>query len=238
MKQKKVTRREVLGALGVAGAALSLGCGGETPTSPTATTTTDVTTVGGTSNAACVVTPSETIGPYPSLTDMFRSDVREDRTGTPLALTITVNNTNSACGPLSGATVDIWQCDAEGRYSQYAQGGFDGRASTFLRGMQTTDSNGRVTFMTVYPGWYQGRATHIHVEVSVNGRSVKVTQIGFPESVNAEVYRSGVYASRGLNPTSNSGDMVFADSISEETAAIGGSPAGGYSATFTVNVAA
>ena len=237
MKQKKVTRREVLGTLGVAGAALSLGCGSETPTSPTATTTTGVTT-GGTTSAACVVTPSETIGPYPSLTDMIRSDIREDRAGTPLTLTITVTNTNNACSPLSGATVDIWQCDAEGRYSQYSQGGFDGRASTFLRGMQTTDANGRVTFTTVYPGWYQGRATHIHVEVLVNGRSVKVTQIGFPESVNADVYRSGVYAARGLNPTSNAGDMVFADSISQETAGVSGSPAGGYAATFTVNVAA
>ena len=50
-----------------------------------------------------------------------------------------------------------------------------------LRGIQTTDGNGRVTFTTVYPGWYQGRATHIHVEVTLNGASVKVTQIAFPE---------------------------------------------------------
>jgi len=238
MKQKKVTRREVLGALGVAGAALSLGCGGETPTSPSATTTTDVTTTGGTTSATCAVTPSETLGPYPSLTDMIRSDIREDRTGTLLTLTMTVTNTNNACGPLSGATVDIWQCDAEGHYSQYSQGGFDGRASTFLRGMQTTDSNGRVTFTTVYPGWYQGRATHIHVEVLVNGRSVKVTQIGFPESVNAAVYGSGVYAARGLNSTTNTSDGIFADSIDQETATVTGSPSSGYTATFTVNVAA
>jgi protocatechuate 3,4-dioxygenase beta subunit len=236
MKQKKLSRREALTVIGAAGAALSLGCGGETPTSPSAVTTTPTTT-GGTTAAACAVTPSETIGPYPSLTDMIRSDIREDRSGTPLALTLTVNNTNNACGPLAGATVDIWQCDAEGRYSQYSQGGFDGRASTFLRGMQTTDANGRVTFTTVYPGWYQGRATHIHVEVLVNGRSVKVTQIGFPESVNAEAYRSGVYAARGQNPTSNTGDMVFADSIAQETATISGSAAGGYTATFTINVA-
>jgi protocatechuate 3,4-dioxygenase beta subunit len=236
MKQKKLSRREALTVIGAAGAAISLGCGGDTPTSPSAVTTT--TTTGGTSAAACAVTPSETIGPYPSLADMIRSDIREDRTGTPLSLVLTVNNTNNACGPLAGATVDIWQCDAEGRYSQYSQGGFDGRASTFLRGMQTTDANGRVTFATVYPGWYQGRATHIHVEVLVNGRSVKVTQIGFPETVNADVYRSGVYAARGLNPTSNSGDMVFADSISQETATISGSAASGYTAAFTINVAA
>jgi hypothetical protein len=104
--------------------------------------------------------------------------------------------------------------------------------------VQTTDANGRVTFTTVYPGWYQGRATHIHVEVLVNGRSLKVTQIGFPESVNAEVYRSGVYAARGLNPISNGGDMVFADSIGQETASINGSASGGYAASFTINVAA
>jgi protocatechuate 3,4-dioxygenase beta subunit len=234
---KKLSRREALTVIGAAGAAISLGCGGDTPTSPSAVTTTPTTT-SGTTAAACAVTPSETIGPYPSLTDMLRSDIREDRTGTPLTLALTINNTNAACGPLSGATVDIWQCDAEGRYSQYSQGGFDGRASTFLRGMQTTDGNGRVTFTTVYPGWYPGRATHIHVEVLVNGRSVKVTQIGFPETVNAEVYRSGVYAARGQNPTSNTGDMVFADSISQETATVSGSPAGGYAATFTINVAA
>jgi protocatechuate 3,4-dioxygenase beta subunit len=238
MIQKRLTRREALGALGMAGAALSIACGNDTPTSPSDTTTTTTTTTGGTTSGACSVTPSETIGPYPSLTDMIRSDVREDRTGTPLTLVITVNNASNGCSPLAGATVDIWQCDAEGRYSQYAQGGFDGRASTFLRGMQTTDGSGRVTFMTVYPGWYQGRATHIHAEVTMNGRSIKVTQIGFPESVNAEVYRSGVYAVRGLNPTPNSGDMVFADSIASETAATSGSPAGGYTATFTINVAA
>lgn len=235
MKQKKLSRREALTVIGAAGAAISLGCGEGTLTSPSAVTT---ETTGGTAAAACAVTPSETIGPYPSLTDMIRSDIREDRTGTPLTLTLTVANANNACGPLAGATVDIWQCDAEGRYSQYSQGGFDGRASTFLRGMQTTDANGRVTFTTIYPGWYQGRATHIHVEVLVNGRSVKVTQIGFPESVNAEVYRSGTYSARGLNPTSNTGDMVFADSIAQETATIGGSPSTGYSATFTINVAA
>ena len=58
-----------------------------------------------------------------------------------------------------------------------------------------------MTFITIYPGWYQGRATHIHVEVTINGRSVKVTQIAFPEDVTAQVYRTGVYASSGQNPT-------------------------------------
>jgi protocatechuate 3,4-dioxygenase beta subunit len=95
-----------------------------------------------------------------------------------------------------------------------------------------------VSFLTVYPGWYQGRATHIHVEVSVNGRSVKVTQIGFPENVTDAVYASGVYASKGQNPTSNSGDMVFADSIASELASVAGDTSNGYVATFQLGIPA
>lgn len=184
----------------------------------------------------CAASPAETIGPYPSLTDLVRSDIREGRPGTPVTLTITVVNASSGCRPVGGAVVDVWQTDAEGRYSQYAQLGYDGRGDTFLRGLQTTDASGRVTLTTVYPGWYAGRATHVHVEVTVSGRSAKVTQIAFPESVNAEVYRSGVYASRGPNPTSNARDGIFADSLAAELATVTGSPTSGYTASFTVGI--
>lgn len=80
-------------------------------------------------------------------------------------------------------------------------------------------------------------ATHIHVEVVRSGASVKVTQIAFPESINASVYGSGVYTSRGQNPTSNTPDMVFADSLNAELAAVSGDPASGMSATFQVGIA-
>src|SRR4030095_331608 len=112
------------------------------------------------------------------------------------------------------------------------------RAQTYLRGIQTTNASGQVTFTTIYPGWYQGRATHIHVEVTRNGSSLKVTQIAFPETVNAQVYGAGVYASRGTNPTSNARDMVFADGVDSELATVSGSPSTGYAATFTVGLAA
>lgn len=237
-----MTRREALGTLGVTSAVLTWACGGDTPTSPssatTTATTTTTTTSGGTTSAACVVSPTETAGPYPSLSDFIRSDVREGKSGTTLTLTLTIVNTNSSCAPLSGAQVEIWQCDADGHYSQYVQGSYNGSSQTFLRGIQTTDSAGQVRFTTVYPGWYQGRATHIHIEVTVNGRSVKVTQIAFPESVNATVYATGVYASRGVNPTANASDGIFSDSLSSELATItGGDPNGGYTATYTVGVA-
>src|SRR6185503_1540267 len=146
-------------------------------------------------NTACAVTPTETIGPYPSLTDLFRSDVREGKQGAQLNLTIKVVNVAGGCSPVAGANVEIWHVDAAGNYSQYGTQA----AQTFLRGIQTTDAAGLVTFTTIYPGWYQGRATHIHAEVAIGGRSVKATQIAFPESINAAVHTSGAYASRGTN---------------------------------------
>ena len=233
---KKVSRRDALGLLGLGGAALSLGCGSDSSTTPTATTGT-APTGGSTTSGACAVTPTETLGPYPSLTNFVRSDIREGKSGLPLALTITIVNTGNSCGPVANAAVDIWQCDAQGQYSEYSQPGYNGSGQTFLRGIQTTDASGRVTFTTVFPGWYQGRATHIHVEVKVNNSVVKVTQIAFEESVIAAVYATGVYAAKGRNPTSNASDMVFADSLASETATItGGDATSGYSAAFTVSI--
>jgi protocatechuate 3,4-dioxygenase beta subunit len=167
------------------------------------------------------------------LTDLFRSDIREGKSGTPLALTIRVVNTNSACAPVSNANVEIWHVDAAGNYSQYGTQ----QTQTFLRGIQTTNDRGEVTFTTIYPGWYQGRATHIHVEVTLSGRSVKVTQIAFPETINNAVYATGAYASRGANPISNGSDGIFADSLSSELTTPTGDATSGYVASFQVGVA-
>ena len=231
MQSRKINRRELIGAMGAAaGAAVAFGCG-SSPTSPTETTTTTTTTTTGT-NSACAVTPTETVGPYPSLTDLFRSDIREGKSGIQLTLTVKVVNVNSGCAAVSGANVEIWHVDAAGNYSQYGSQ----TTQTYLRGIQTSNSNGEVTFTTIYPGWYQGRATHIHLEVTINGRSVKVTQIAFPESINNAVHASGAYASRGSNPMSNASDGIFADSLSSELITPTGDTSGGYSATFQVGV--
>jgi protocatechuate 3,4-dioxygenase beta subunit len=214
--------------MGAAGAAMALGCGGS-PASPSSTS-------GGStpSNAACAVTPSETVGPYPSLTDLFRGDIREGKSGTVLTLTIRVVDVSAACAAVPGANVEVWHVDAAGQYSQYGSQA----ERTFLRGIQTTNSTGEVTFTTIYPGWYQGRATHIHVEVTVGGVSKKVTQIAFPESVNDAVHKSGVYASRGTNPIANLADGIFADSLASEIVTPVGDAPGGYAATFQVAIGA
>lgn len=190
---KRLSRREALGMLGVAGAMLSAACGRGSPTSPTATTTTPTTTTTPpVSTATCTVTPSETAGPFPSITLPVRSDVREDRTGLLLTLAISVVNTNAGCAPVTNASVEIWHCDAAGNYSE------DGNltSSTWLRGIQPVDGSGVARFTTIYPGWYAGRAAHIHIEVFRNNQSVKTSQIAFPE-INSLVYASGVYASKG-----------------------------------------
>jgi protocatechuate 3,4-dioxygenase beta subunit len=230
---RQLSRRAAFAAIGAAAAAVAAAAAaaacGDSPTSPSSTSTGGTTT---STNATCAVTPTETIGPYPSRTDMFRSDIRENRGGTPLTLTVKVVNVNSSCAAVVGADVEIWHVDAAGDYSQYGSQ----TAATFLRGIQTTNATGEVTFTTIYPGWYQGRATHIHAEVTMGGRSIKVTQIAFPESVNNAVHATGVYASRGSNPMSNQSDGIFADSLASELVTPTGSPSGGYSATFQIGV--
>jgi protocatechuate 3,4-dioxygenase beta subunit len=138
----ETTRRQILQALGVTIASTPL-----------------VPFVPGSESAAeaqtCVLAATETIGPYPNHSTFLRQDIREGRPGLPLQVVLTVVNTSANCAPLSGASVDIWQCDATGYYSEYSQPGYNGTGQTYLRGTQVTDANGQVTFTTIYPGWYQ-----------------------------------------------------------------------------------
>jgi protocatechuate 3,4-dioxygenase beta subunit len=125
------------------------------------------------------------------------------------------NTTN--CTPVVGATVEIWQCDAVGHYSEYAQQGYDGTGLTFLRGAQVTDANGKVTFVTIYPGWYQGRATHIHMKVTVGSTVVKISQMAFPEAISQQVYANvAAYTAHGQNSITNATDNVFSDGTGTE----------------------
>jgi protocatechuate 3,4-dioxygenase beta subunit len=245
---RALSRRRLLETLGLAGSALLSGCSSSPVSASSTTTSTTSTSASGATSAiaasSCVVTPEETAGPYPDRLGMFnqpaffRQDITEGRGGLPLALTLAVVNVAKSCAALANASVEIWQCDASGNYSEYAQPGYNGVGQTFLRGLQTTDAAGRVTFKTIYPGWYQGRATHIHVQVFVNGAAIKTTQIAFPEDVTSAVYGTGVYASHGQNSTSNSSDMVFADGTQHEMATLSGDASSGYSATLTIGVTA
>ncbi|GHM98661.1 hypothetical protein WSM22_01510 [Cytophagales bacterium WSM2-2] len=213
------------------------------------------TTSGSNGSSSCTVSPSETDGPYPLYTSrgssIQRVDITDGKTGLLLNMTITVKNTKNSCAPLAGVVVDIWHCDKDGYYSGYAgQNGYLGTKDytgfTFLRGRQTTDSNGQVKFTTIYPGWYVGRMTHIHVQIytaansaNSNGNdSVITTQIAFPDDVTQAVYKTSLYSAHGQNTLTFATDNVFSDGYTNELCALSGDTTKGYDLTHTIYVSA
>jgi protocatechuate 3,4-dioxygenase beta subunit len=153
---------------------------------------------------ACVLTPEMTEGPYYVAGEKVRRDIREGRPGKLLTLRLVVVNA-STCRPIRNAAVDIWHADAGGTYS-----GVQGSTgTTFMRGIQRTDANGLAIFKTVYPGWYQGRAVHIHVKVHLGGRVVHTGQLFFPDAFTATVYENAPYSSRPGPDVRNAQDAIF-----------------------------
>jgi len=178
-------------------------------------------TDGGTSSG-CVLDPTTTKGPYWVDERLNRSDIRSDtngvaspnpRPGLPLTLEFAVAAyASGACTPLQGAQVDIWHCDASGIYSD-VQGTTAGQ--NFLRGYQVTDASGVARFTTIYPGWYSGRAVHVHVKVrlfdaSNNTTTEATTQVFFDDAITDAVYKSvSPYSTRPTRDTRNSADNIY-----------------------------
>src|SRR5947208_4964326 len=155
--------------------------------------------------AQCVLTPELTEGPYYIAGEKVRRDIRDGHPGTLLTLRLTVLNA-ATCRPIKGAAVDIWHADAAGNYSGFGAGA---GSRTFMRGIQRTDKNGVAIFTTVYPGWYQGRAVHIHVKVHVGGNVVHTGQLFFPDALTETVYKAAPYAARGNPDVTNANDAIF-----------------------------
>lgn len=196
----------------------------------------------GSADSSCEVTPTETRGPFPikSPAELMQANIVSDRQGIALLINLKIQDQSESCKPLSGVLVDIWHCDAEGNYSEY--GGTRLQESNytqahFLRGRQTTDANGQVSFISIFPGWYPGRAPHIHVEVlDQEKKPLLNTQIAFPDDSTAEVYASRGY--KGKEDTSNSADGVFRNSLDGNMAdSVGGNLRDGYTLTKVITVA-
>jgi protocatechuate 3,4-dioxygenase beta subunit len=154
----------------------------------------------------CVLTPELTEGPYYIASEPFRRNITEGRPGFPLVLELTVVDAET-CKPLDGARVEIWHADATGNYS-----GFGAAASnrTFLRGQQHCDKDGVAAFRTIYPGWYPGRTTHIHVKVHVEGATVHTGQLFFSDGATERVNASKQpYAQRGQPDVTNGEDAIY-----------------------------
>ena len=220
----RLSRRDLLGfaAKGAASVIVSQSLLASCAAAATnATDTTDTSSNGGTTStpttgsATCVLTAALTEGPYFVDELLNRSDIRTDpvtgavSTGIPLALTFNVSRVaNSACTPLTGAYLDVWHCDATGTYSDVS-----GSSRKFLRGYQITDANGVAAFTTIYPGWYSGRAVHIHFKLRLFAGSTKTyeftSQFFFDDSLTDSVYTQSPYSSRGSRDLRNTSDGIY-----------------------------
>lgn len=182
---------------------------------------------------ACVVRPEATEGPYYVDEDLVRSDIREDREGAPLTLTFNVSRVSGAsCAALEGAEVEIWHCDAEGAYSGVSDPGFSTEGQRWLRGSQVTGADGKATFTTIYPGWYGGRAVHIHFKVRPSQDTVFTSQLFFDEELTDRAHAREPYAGKGRRDTLNSTDNIYQDLLlltATETDQ-------GYAAVFPIGV--
>ena len=158
--------------------------------------------------AGCVVRPQQTEGPYFVDARLNRADIRSDpatgaqKPGAPLDVVFRVSDlAGGRCVPLAGAVVDVWHCDAQGAYSDVQDAVGDTRGQRFLRGYQVTDPAGLARFSTIYPGWYEGRAVHIHFKIrtapaAARGREF-TSQLYFDDALTEQVHAQAPYARRG-----------------------------------------
>ena len=205
--QHPVTRRRALqlaGGLGLAAFGASCSNGGGSASLATSTASVSVEAVAA---PDCVLMPELAEGPYYLDLDLVRSDIGEGRPGLPFDLRVAVVDAD-ACEPIEGAAVDVWHCDAEGAYSgvQGAEG------ESFCRGVQLTDGDGFAEFGTVFPGWYTGRAVHIHVKVQLDGNQTHTGQLFFDPATTSAVYALEPYAERGEQDVANLSDGIYSQS--------------------------
>ena len=263
-------RRQVIKLIGSAGVAAGVftifGCtpGALLSSASTAASTAAGTTSGSTattgSAASCDPIPEETAGPFPgdglngpdvlAQSGVVRKDIRSSfgsasgvAAGVPLTINLTIQDETNGCAPLAGAAVYLWHCDRDGAYSLYSQGVTD---ENYLRGVQAADSNGLVTFTSIFPACYSGRWPHIHFEVypslakaTDQGNKIATSQIALPKGICETVYATDGYSQSVTNlaRVSLASDNVFGDDGGvHELGTMSGSVAGGLTVALAVPV--
>ncbi len=191
--------------------------GASTSTGPATGPTTTLAAEG------CVLDPELTSGPYYLDHPAVRRDITEGRPGAPMEVHFTVVDATT-CKPIPDAAVDIWHCDANGEYSGFngntlAETQANGRNDKrYLRGVQLTDAAGEVTFTSIYPGWYEGRAIHIHLKVFVGGHAGStydgghvshIGQVFFDDTTSDALMKTGAYAPHTGTRTRNDEDSIY-----------------------------
>ncbi|MES2441400.1 MAG: intradiol ring-cleavage dioxygenase [Pseudomonadota bacterium] len=226
---------------------------GTPPPTPTAGCIADPAETGGPYPADGTNTSSGSTSNVLTASNVVRSDIRPSfigsatvAAGVPVTITLTVVNVNASCAPLAGYAVYLWHCNATGQYSLY-----DVPGESWLRGVLVTDANGQVSFTTIFPGCYAGRWPHMHFEIfsslatATGGRfAVLTSQLAMPASACSTVFAgSSLYSAsvRNFAAISLASDNVFADNsaaqIAQQTPAMSGSVAAGYTATAVIGIA-
>lgn len=197
---------------------------------------------------SCIARPEQTEGPYFVDEALNRSDIRSDprtgelKAGVPLRLTFRVSRlSGTSCAPLPGAQVDLWHSDASGRYSDVRGFGFASSTSgrQFLRGYQLTDASGSAQFLTIFPGWYGGRAVHLHFKLRAAPGSAPgnafTSQLYFDDALTEHVFTMEPYASRGRRWMRNGDDGIFREG--GQQLLLAAEPDGaGYAAAFDLGL--
>lgn len=257
-----LSRRRVLGLFGVGAGAALVGCGssdgGATTTGAARTTTAGGAATTTTAQATAAV-PEETAGPFPGdgsngpnvLTesgvvrrDLTRSigDASGVAEGVPTTIELTLLDIAAGGTPLAGAAVYAWHCDRDGRYSLY-DGAIAGE--NYLRGVQASDADGRLSFRTIFPAAYPGRWPHVHFEVyesleaATKGTAkLRTSQLAIPQEACDAVYATAGYeaSAKTMAGTSLDSDMVFSDGYASQLAKATGTPDDGITLRLNVGV--
>ncbi len=217
-----------------------------TTAASTATTTAAASSSVATAAATAIewlTPPTETGGPFPAdgsnangaggtanvldKATAFRTDMTTDLDGSnkqdgyPMTLSVTIGK-KADRSAYAGAAVYVWHCNATGHYSQYSGGmnGGDFAARSFLRAVGVADADGTVSFTSIMPGRYQGRATHVHFAVFTDKTLTKrllTSQFAFDDTESDAIYKAySAYSASMNNPTYNSKDNVFRDGVTNQ----------------------
>lgn len=252
-----ITRRRVLTAVGIGAGTVALAACSGNNSNASSTTTSNSSSVATTVAAGEI--PQETNGPYPAdgtngvnvleESGIVRSDITSSldggtiADGVPLSFTFAVTDTANSNAPFEGVAVYVWHCDAAGLYSMYSDAVED---ETYLRGVQVTDAEGRVTFSTIVPACYSGRWTHIHFEVYPDADSasnvdnaIATSQVAFPQDMLDAVYQLDTYSGSAENLAQMGGldnDNVFGDGYDLQMGTFTGDTTTGYVGSLSVAV--
>ena len=240
-------RREVLALLGAAGGAAFLARGYVFGSGSRAESLVGVQTARAQAAPSCVVKPELTEGPYFVDDQLDRFDIRIEPSdgsiseGVPLALTVNLSQVGGeGCLPLPGAQVDVWHCDARGVYSSVSDNTGNTVGQTFLRGYQVTDAEGAARFLTVYPGWYTGRAVHIHFKVRTTGSDGNAyeftSQWFFDDALSDQVFTQLPYANKSGRRMLNSSDGIYRAAGDQLLLNVAQVEDGSYATTFDLGL--